>query len=51
MDYSFLKSISTDKRDFSIHEKIIVNTAEKEDNKIISRDEKIQVKARVEVIW
>jgi len=51
MDYSILKSISTDERDFSIHDKIIVNTAEKEDNKIISRDEKIQEKATVEVIW
>ncbi len=51
MDYSILKSISTDERDISIHDKIIANTAEKEDNKIISRDEKIQGKARVEVIW
>ena len=51
MDYSILKSISTDERDFSIHDKIIVNTAEKEGNKIISRDEKIQEKATVEVIW
>ncbi|MFW6048466.1 MAG: hypothetical protein ACOC87_04160 [Candidatus Natronoplasma sp.] len=39
MDYSILKSISTDERDFSIHDKII------------SRDEKIQGKTRVEVIW
>lgn len=51
MDYSILKSISTDERDFSIHDKIIVVTGEKEDNKIISRDKKIQKQAGVEVIW
>ncbi|MFW6176249.1 MAG: type II toxin-antitoxin system VapC family toxin [Thermoplasmatota archaeon] len=51
MDYSILKSISTDNRDFSIHDKIIVHTGEIGDHKIISRDEKIQDEAEVEVIW
>lgn len=51
MDYSILKSISTDDRDFSIHDNIIVHTAEIGDHKIISRDGKIQKKAKVEVIW
>jgi len=51
MDYSILSGVAKDDRDFSIHDNIIVHTAEQEDHKIISRDDKIQKKAKVEVIW
>ncbi len=51
MDYPILRGIASDERGFSIHDNIIVHTAEKEAHKIISRDGKIQEKAKVEVIW
>lgn len=51
MNYSILKGITDDDRDFSIHDNIIVHTAEKQNHRIISRDDKIQKKAEVEVIW
>ncbi len=51
MDISVLKSLSRDDRDLSIHDKIIVITAENENIGIISRDEAIKKKAKVHVIW
>ncbi len=51
MDHSILSEIAKDDRDSSIHDNIIVHTAEREAHKIISRDSKIQEKAKVEVIW
>ena len=51
MDISILKALSGDDRDLSIHDKIIVITAENEDIGIISRDELIKEKAKVDVIW
>ncbi len=50
MDISILKALSGDDRDLSIHDKIIVITAENEDIGIISRDELIKEKAKVDVI-
>jgi len=51
MDYRILSKLISDDRDLSIHDKIIVNTAELESAKILSRDEKIEEQANVEVIW
>ena len=51
MNYSILRELTNDDRGFSIHDNIIVHTAEKKGHKIISRDDKIQKKAEVEVIW
>ncbi len=51
MNYSILSGLANDNRSFSIHDNIIVHTAEKEGHKIISRDDKIKEKAEVEVIW
>lgn len=51
MDYRILSKLISDDRDLSIHDKIIVITAEIENAKILSRDEKIENQANVEVIW
>lgn len=51
MDYRILSSLTSDDRGLSIHDKIIVLTAELEDAKILSRDKKIREQAKVEVIW
>lgn len=51
IDYRVLSRLSKDSRDLSIHDKIIINTAEVEDVKIISRDKNINELAETEVVW
>lgn len=51
ISHSILSKLAKDERDLSIHDKIIVLTAEEEGVGIISKDDRMKEKSEVDVIW
>lgn len=51
IDHKIMSEFVRDKRNLSIHNKIITITAEQENAQIITKDQEIKNKANVKVIW